>query len=401
MQAANENVAGVILSGGGAYAAYEVGVMLALFKGQSPSTEYRPLVPQVLAGTSAGAFNAAMIASLPELDLESAAQRLADVWLDQIADLDDECGNGLFRFRVNPLEAFGIGCPRSTPAQEAMRLKDDVTFLGANMLRRVTQFFGSDVGLQQRFLELADVSTVISTDPFADVMRRNIKLDGVRRSTVQLRVSATNWRTGDLRTFRTEELTDEHGYEILRASAAVPGLFDSVDVDGEPYVDGGLVMNTPLKEAIGAGADTLHIVYINPKVVAIPLPRVRSTMNSMFRTLVIGLAATAGSDIEKARQVNIGIKLLQAAETLAVPARLKAIIQQLAGVARRLGDDSPPYRMLTIHRYSPREMVGGLYQWLGFDRDHVVALIQRGYADAISHDCDANGCVLRDEVANA
>ena len=53
----------VILSGGGADGAYEVGVMKALFSGQSPATAFRPLVPDILTGTSIGSYNAAFLVS--------------------------------------------------------------------------------------------------------------------------------------------------------------------------------------------------------------------------------------------------------------------------------------------------------------------------------------------------
>jgi len=55
--------AAFVLSGGGAYAAYEVGVMKALSRGESPVTAHVPVDPAVLTGTSAGAFNAALLAS--------------------------------------------------------------------------------------------------------------------------------------------------------------------------------------------------------------------------------------------------------------------------------------------------------------------------------------------------
>ena len=53
----------MVLSGGGAYAAYGVGVMRALFAGESPATGHTPLDPGIYAGASAGAFNAAYMVS--------------------------------------------------------------------------------------------------------------------------------------------------------------------------------------------------------------------------------------------------------------------------------------------------------------------------------------------------
>ena len=53
---ANQGRTAVVLSGGGAFGAYEVGVMKALIDGKSPSTGYAPLTPDIFAGTSIGAY---------------------------------------------------------------------------------------------------------------------------------------------------------------------------------------------------------------------------------------------------------------------------------------------------------------------------------------------------------
>ena len=66
----------VILSGGGANGAYEVGVLKALFRGESASTNHRPLKPEIFAGTSIGAFNAALIVSLLVSESSEAVDQL-------------------------------------------------------------------------------------------------------------------------------------------------------------------------------------------------------------------------------------------------------------------------------------------------------------------------------------
>ena len=40
-------------------------------------------------------------------------------------------------------------------------------------------------------------------------------------------------------------------------------------IDGDSFVDGGLVMNTPLLPALRAGAETIHVIYLDPAVKAI------------------------------------------------------------------------------------------------------------------------------------
>jgi len=95
----------VILSAGGANGAYEVGVLKALFEGESPATDYVPLDPGVFAGSSIGAYNAALMVS--QLDGEDPAiEYLEHVWRDLIPS-DGTDRNRVFRYRLNPLDLFG------------------------------------------------------------------------------------------------------------------------------------------------------------------------------------------------------------------------------------------------------------------------------------------------------
>ena len=52
----------LVLSGGGAYGTYEVGVIKALFEGNCPSTSGVRLDPEVDSGTSVGNYNAVFLA---------------------------------------------------------------------------------------------------------------------------------------------------------------------------------------------------------------------------------------------------------------------------------------------------------------------------------------------------
>ena len=91
----------LVLSGGGAYGAYEAVIIKALYAGESPATEFTPLDADVLTGTSVGSFNAAVLA----MNLDSArasALRLEKLWTTDIANRGDGRGNGVYRIRSNP-----------------------------------------------------------------------------------------------------------------------------------------------------------------------------------------------------------------------------------------------------------------------------------------------------------
>src|SRR5215472_1745210 len=95
---------GIVLSGGGANGAYEVGVLKALHTGKSPGTNYVELHPMVITGTSIGAYNTAVLAAHIGTMGPDALDYLADVWVNLIPRDDSTRHNHVFKFRLDPLE---------------------------------------------------------------------------------------------------------------------------------------------------------------------------------------------------------------------------------------------------------------------------------------------------------
>src|SRR5580693_1836035 len=98
MQDLHSGTKAIVFSGGGAYGAYEVGVIKALAAGESSATGKKPLDADVFTGTSVGNFNAAVLTMLPGNPVE-AAKRLEQIWLYEIADRGGARGNGVYRIR--------------------------------------------------------------------------------------------------------------------------------------------------------------------------------------------------------------------------------------------------------------------------------------------------------------
>ena len=74
---------------------------------------------------------------------------------------------------------------------------------------------------------------------------------------IPFRAVATRYRDGQLTVFRRGAL-----HLAMRASMAAPAVFAPVEVDGETYVDGGLVANLPIEIALAEGAATLVVSYL-------------------------------------------------------------------------------------------------------------------------------------------
>ena len=102
----------------------------------------------------------------------------------------------------------------------------------------------------------------LNINPLRDAIEALIDFDRVRAcNDVALFVSATNVWTGKVAIFKTQELTADH----LMASACLPTVFQAVEIDGEPYWDGGYMANPALFPLFDETmTDDILLVQINP-----------------------------------------------------------------------------------------------------------------------------------------
>ncbi len=392
---ADANTVGLVLSGGAAYAAYEVGVIAALAQGEAAVCAHRgPLTPQVASGTSGGAFNAALFLSQGN-DAACAAEFMDWVWREKIAARSGRCGNGAYRIRQDPASWLNPACLLN-PQRMAGELAQDALFFAQDWMRRGMRFLTSDSDLERRMLETIDISAFFTTEPLGQTIRETVDFQRLSQSPIALRIAATNWSKGKLALFDNGDFADpKRGELALMASSAVPGFFPPVTMDGQVFVDGGVLMNTPLKPAIRAGANELHVIFMDPVLPAIDPARLQSTISVFGRALNINTAAVIKRDIENAMLTNKAIDWLDnpaaAADVGAKEAR--GLFQALDRLAQKIAGGKR-YRKLTIHLYHPREDMGGLLGLLDVDLKEIENLIARGYNDAVNHDCAHSGCVI-------
>ena len=209
------------LQGGGSHGAFTWGVLDRWL--QEPGLRISGL-----SGTSAGALNAAVLASGFALaGAEGARQALRDFWLDvasQGACFGHWPGQGLAGFNLdqNPLFLWSQLLLRSFSPNQ-------FNPLGTNALR--------------------------------DVLQRHVQLQALKTGPIDLFITATAVHTGQPRVFDRRDLS----VDALLASACLPQLFRAVKIDGQPYWDGGysgnpalwpLIYNTPALDVV--------LVKINP-----------------------------------------------------------------------------------------------------------------------------------------
>jgi len=232
---------GLVLAGGGARGAYELGVLSILL----PVLEERGERPRVLVGTSVGALNAAFLAATAERPVDEVVERGLAIWRE-------------IRFE-QVLEHLG--------SPGALR----------RLARYVGQFLGVPGARLEALLDPAPLrATLARIVPF-DAIERNVAT-GVLQSAAVVATSALTSRSvvfhhggapperDDTRGIDYVEtrLTDEH----VRASAAIPGAFPAVEVTGPErargwYADGGTRLNTPIKPALALGAERVVVVALN------------------------------------------------------------------------------------------------------------------------------------------
>lgn len=222
----------LVLSGGGARGAYQVGVLRQIAR-QHPEFSF-----PIITGVSAGAINAAFIASHRE-DLAQATEQLAQRWSTLTTST-------VMRTDVPSL----LG--------NAMRIAGTVATGGARIAPATRGLV--DTKPLRRFLE-----TLVKPEN----IEANIR-DGRLQA---LAVSATSYRTGDSITFvqgspdssmwdrfRRRSRADRIGVDHVLASAAIPLFFPACQVEGEYFGDGSLRQPYPLAPAVHLGADRILAV---------------------------------------------------------------------------------------------------------------------------------------------
>jgi NTE family protein len=357
----------LVLSGGGAKGAYEVGVMKALYSGASPATGGQPVAADIYTGTSVGSYNATVMAERGDLPGLAAVEELERIWRTRIAAGTERCGNGVYWIRGVPFQAIDPGCLPGCllhPLEALAELASDAVSLSRTALVRGLNLVFSQAPLATRAAETIDLAAFISAEPLHDLVRETVHPDRLRASPKSLTVVASNWRDGNWRLFSKAEIADRHGLPVL-ASTAIPMFFYPVVIDGVPYVDGGATLNTPLLPAIREGAQVLHVIYLDPRTERIPFPELPNTIDAAYRLYSLLIANTIQSDLLTAGHVNELVEI-----------------------------GGGPYRPLTIHQYRPSKDMGGVAGLLDFNEAAIDRFMELGWSDAVNHDCAREGCVL-------
>jgi len=202
----------LVLQGGGALGAFQVGAYQALHEAG--------IEPDWIIGTSIGAINAALIAGNPP------AQRLPA--LQAFWQRITQHGMGLWTppglaGTLNDMAIMARGVP-------GFFRPNATAWLGAN----------ASVGI--------DKASYYDTAPLRETLAGLIDVDRLSAGSPRLTVGAVNVRTAAMRYFDSPR--DTLGIDHILASGALPPAFPAVRIDGEAYWDGGIYSNTPIEAVL-------------------------------------------------------------------------------------------------------------------------------------------------------
>lgn len=212
------------LQGGGSHGAFTWGVLDRLL-------EEPWLAIDGISGTSAGAMNAAVLATGYANGGAEGARKALDEFWRRVSD-----AALLSPLKRTPLDMLlGRWTMDTSPA-----------FIALDMAARLFSPYDlNPAGL----------------NPLRTILANSVDAECLQKSPIRLFITATNVHTGRGRVFRNAELTPD----VLLASACLPTMFQAIEIDGQPYWDGGYSGNptmTPLVRECKS-EDTL-IVAINP-----------------------------------------------------------------------------------------------------------------------------------------
>jgi NTE family protein len=181
-----------VLSGGASLGALQAGMLRALYEHGTTA--------DLLVGTSAGALNAAFLASRPQT--EATARQLGRIWRD--LQRDDV-------FPVSMRALVGGLC----------RKRDHL--VPDHALRRL-------VSRNLEFEDLADAATPLHVIAYDVIAGREVLL------------------------------SDGPAVDAITASASIPGVFPPVAIGDQLLIDGGVANNTPISHAVALGAERVYVL---------------------------------------------------------------------------------------------------------------------------------------------
>jgi NTE family protein len=369
---------GLVLTGGGARAAYQVGALEALARLVPGPTPFR-----ILSGVSAGAINAAFLATQPD-DFAGAVERLRDTWIS-----------------LRPGRIY------RTDARRLMAI-------GSRWMRDL-----SSGGLVGR----GPINFLLDASPLRDLLAERVPMARIRECIEQgvlrgVAVTATSYQTSVAVTFfdghpevepwvRSTRLGVREALRLehVLASAALPIFFPPIRMRGAFYGDGCVRMTAPLSPAIHLGAERVVAVSVRHWRSPQELMPGRSRRDTLAPSEIAGVLMNSvfldavEADVERLERLNRLIRLVpeEARAGLPHPIRpVEALVLRPSRDLGRLAEDEylrfPRFLRYLLRGIGVKNGKGAdLVSYLAFEPVYVKRLLDLGFEDTMARRREIEG----------
>ncbi len=359
-----ESKLGLVMTGGGARAAYQVGVVRAIYE----ILDKPKHLFDVITGNSAGAINSTYLAANAE-NWDVATRNLQHLW-EKLSPKD------VFDLRTKTISQVGL------------------KWMAGSMFGGMTS-------------KVAGINYLLDTEPLRKFLGKNIAFEDIKtnienKALYGIALSTTNYNSGSsvifyqgdyeisdwLRSERFSHRTDLNVDHVM-ASSAIPFFFPPIQVEDSFYGDGCIRQTTPLSPAIHLGADKIISIGIryphnqnrmkdmafspfdNPSIGQI----VGVLLNSIFLD-------SLEADVERLGAMNALVASGQNSHLKEIPILMIRPSRDLGKMTTRLNKELPKSLRYLLKGIGVSDSEGlDLLSYLAFDEAYTNPLMELGYED--------------------
>lgn len=370
MQAYNFLMNGLVLSGGGARGAYQVGVLTAIAEIAAELKIKNPF--SIFSGVSAGAINASSLASNAD-DFQNAARQLVQLWSNLNSD------------QVFRTDAISLGR------------------IGLQWMGELS--FGALGGT-------SPTRSLLDTAPLADLIRNNLHFDKIDTQILDkklyaLAITGLDYKTSTAITFvhgqpnlpmweRTRRRSECASIrtEHIMASSAIPLLFPPIQIDDRFFGDGCVRNQTPCSPALHLGSQKLVVIGVRKQSDTSYEQRVKQSRSTPSVAKVINeilnsvLLDGVELDIERLNRINEFVNRVPEAHQKALNFKKVDYVwispsQDIGAIAASLSTKLPRIIRYLLKGLGPLEDASEIISYLLFEPSFCQKLIEIGYEDGL------------------